>query len=212
MGSLLLALLLAGLPAVEARSSAPASSPPSTWSAPVAGPVVRRFEPPSKPWGPGHRGIDFAVDAGTPVRAAAPGVVAFAGPVAAARSVTISHSGDLRSAYSFLATVAVAVGERVERGRVLGLSGGRGPGHGPGVVHFSLRQGDDYVDPQPVLGGNGAVHLVPVGSPLRPPCPRLATNPAPAGKFARPHPPVVPQGTARAEVPTVGRSTSPWPS
>jgi murein DD-endopeptidase MepM/ murein hydrolase activator NlpD len=190
---------------------APAAPPPS-WSAPVDGPVVRRFDPPAKPWASGHRGVDFAVAAGTPVRAAAPGVVAFAGPVAGAISVTVSHPGGLRSGYSFLASLAVAAGERVATGRVLGLSGGRGPGHGPDALHFSVRQGPDYVDPQPLLRANAAVRLVPLQGSPRAPCPTLAANPVPTGKSARPHPPVVPPGTLRAEAETVGRSTSPWPS
>jgi murein DD-endopeptidase MepM/ murein hydrolase activator NlpD len=160
--------------------AAPAPPPPA-WSAPVEGPVTRRFDPPARPWAAGHRGVDFAVPAGTPVRAVAPGVVTFAGRVAETMAVTVSHSEGLRSGYSFLATVAVAAGDEVEAGRVLGLSGGRGPGHGSGVLHLSARRGADYVDPQPFLRASGAVHLVPVrGSPARE-CPTLAPNPVTTG-------------------------------
>jgi murein DD-endopeptidase MepM/ murein hydrolase activator NlpD len=191
---------------------APPPPAPPAWSAPVDGPVVRRFDPPAKPWAPGHRGVDFAVAPGTPVVAVAPGVVVFAGSVAGALSVSVSHPGGLRSGYSFLARVAVAPGDRVASGRVLGFSGGRGPGHGPEVLHLSGRRGSDYVDPQSLLRPGDAVHLVPVRGSPGPECPRLAPNPVPTGKFARPHPPVVPPGTLRAEVETDGRSTSPWPS
>src|SRR4051794_10499985 len=44
--------------------------------------VVRRFAPPPSPWLPGHRGVDLAGLRGSIVRAAGPGVVAFAGMVA----------------------------------------------------------------------------------------------------------------------------------
>ena len=46
------------------------------WWPPVDGPVARSFQAPAFAYGPGHRGIDFAVPPGTPVRASGDGVVA----------------------------------------------------------------------------------------------------------------------------------------
>ena len=37
----------------------------SQWSAPVDGPIVRSFEPPERPFGPRHLGVDYAAGPGT---------------------------------------------------------------------------------------------------------------------------------------------------
>lgn len=132
------------------------------WMPPVEGPVVRPFDPPSEAWSAGHRGIDLAAPPGTPVRAAGAGRVSFAGPVAGGLHVVVTHPDGWRTSYSYLARVDVAAGAPVERGAVLGVSGGTGPGHGPGAVHVGLRLGRDYVDPAPLLG------LVPLGVRLAP--------------------------------------------
>src|SRR5205814_7713477 len=92
------------------------AAPIARWIRPVAGGVVRPFDPPKSRFGAGHLGVDLAAPAGTPVHAAGPGVVAFAGSVAGARHVVVAHAGDLRTSYSFLATVAVRIGARVASG------------------------------------------------------------------------------------------------
>src|SRR5918996_1070897 len=76
-----------------------------TYDWPVHGPVIRPFEPPVGPYGAGHRGIDIAVPPGTPVRAAAEGVVAFAGLVAGGGFVSIDHPDGVRTTYSWLGEV-----------------------------------------------------------------------------------------------------------
>jgi hypothetical protein len=133
-----------------------------SWIRPVDGAVVRGFDPPDSPFGPGHLGVDFAVAPGTPVRAAGDGVVVFAGRVGAALHVVTRHPGDVRTSDSFLASISVVAGQAVSRGAVLGTSGGTGPGHAAGVLHFAVRVGAVYVDPMllfapPDLGA--VVHL-----------------------------------------------------
>jgi murein DD-endopeptidase MepM/ murein hydrolase activator NlpD len=148
--------------------AAPARALAGSWSPPVNGPVVRGFDPPATRFGPGHLGVDYAVAPGTPVRAAGDGVVVFAGRVGSGLFVVVSHPGAIRTTDSFLATIAVVDGQVVARGAVLGTTGGTGPGHGPGVLHFSVRVGATYIDPlllfaPPDLGA--VVHLaVPRGS------------------------------------------------
>lgn len=133
------------------------------WLPPVEGPPERRFEPPASPYGPGHRGVDFPAPAGSPVRSAAAGTVIFAGAVAGALHVAVSHPGGFRTTYGYLASVTVRAGERVEAGSTLGTAGGTGPGHDGSVVHFGMRTDDGYVDPAPYLGlGSRRVRLAPL--------------------------------------------------
>jgi len=143
------------------------------WSPPVDGPVVRRFEAPASAFGAGHRGVDFGAPPGSAVRSAGSGVVAFAGPVGGRLVVVVAHPGGLRSGYAYLTRLAVAGGQPVEQGAVLGFSGGTGPGHPAGVLHFSLREGGEYVDPLRRLGLEAGVdppvvRLAPVGGSPRP--------------------------------------------
>src|SRR3954464_6732547 len=145
---------------VPARAAfADASSP---WIRPVAGRVVRPFVAPKARYGAGHRGADLVAPPGTPVLAARAGRVAFAGPVAGTLHVVVEHAGGLKTSVSFLATVAVRVGQTVMPGAVLGTAGGTGPEHAVGVVHFGLRVQGEYVDPMRLfveLDLTKAVHL-----------------------------------------------------
>lgn len=125
---------------------------PVVWRPPVDGPVARGFDPPAARWAAGHRGVDYAVEPGTRVRAAGDGVVAFAGSVAGSLHVTIAHGGGLRTTYSFLDAVTVHRGDEVGRGDQVGLAGGGDPEHGPGLLHFGLRQGEEYLDPLTLFG------------------------------------------------------------
>ncbi|MGH9275254.1 MAG: murein hydrolase activator EnvC family protein, partial [Acidimicrobiales bacterium] len=116
------ALCLAIPSAVAIRPAG--SEPPPTYVAPVDAPVVDPFRPPSSPFGPGNRGLEYGTDAGAEVRAAADGVVTFAGLVAGTRHVTVLHPDGLRTSYSYLDRVDVVVGQHVEQGHVLGTTTG----------------------------------------------------------------------------------------
>lgn len=120
--------------------------------------MVRRFEAPSSAWGPGHRGVDYEVPAGTLVRAAAAGTVAFAGPVADTLAVTIAHSGGLHTTYSDLAEISVEVGQTVAEGTWVGSVASAHPG-GAGL-HFGVKVHDDYVDPAPYLADVAVVDAI----------------------------------------------------
>lgn len=136
---------------------------------PVDGPIVRPFDPPARPWGPGHRGVDYRVPPGTPVHAAADGLVSFAGGVAGGLTVAIDHQSGLRTSYAFLARVDVTRGQRVEVGDTVGLSGGTGPGHASDLVHFGLRRGRRYVDPLAFGAVPVRVRLAPLHGEIVPP-------------------------------------------
>ena len=131
---------------------------------PVDGVVSQRFQAPQMDWGPGHRGIDFAADAGTAVRAAAPGTVVFAGEVAGFLAVTIDHSNGIETTYSILSGISVSEGDRVDAGRWIGEVGEAHPDAGSGV-HFGVKVEDQYVDPESYLvpiDVGGAIHLAPL--------------------------------------------------
>jgi murein DD-endopeptidase MepM/ murein hydrolase activator NlpD len=122
--------------------------------------VIRGFEAPGSPFGPGHRGIDIAVPFGTPVLAPAEGVVTFAGWVAGAQFVTIDHGDGIRTTSSWLSDVGVRRGDPVAGGEAVGRSG-----HGHGEVatphlHFGVRIHGEYVDPMLLLGPLSVVGLI----------------------------------------------------
>jgi Peptidase family M23 len=153
--------------AVVGLGAAPATAAlgDGQWSPPVTGPVVRGFDPPDTVFGPGHLGVDFAVAPGTGARAAGDGIVVFAGAVGAGLHVVVRHAGDVRTTVSFLATIAVVVGEVVRRGAILGTTGGTGPGHASGVLHFGVRVGATYVDPMLLFGPPDLAAVVHLAEP-----------------------------------------------
>lgn len=123
---------------------------------PTDAPIIDRFRPPPRPWMSGNRGIDFGTEPGAPILASADGRVVFAGPVAGALHVTILHDDALRTSYSFVASITVAVGDRVRVGDVVAVAGG--------PFHFGVRTPDGtYLDPELLLAGRlrPSVHLVP---------------------------------------------------
>ena len=147
----------------------PATAEPveQQWSPPVDGPVVRGYEPPERPFGPQHLGLDFAARPGTAVRAAGDGVVAFAGLVGRSRSVAIEHPG-ARAHHLRLPPPRRrdARPPSIRRGDVVGLSGGAGPGHGPDVVHFGYRVGGRSQDPAQLFQPpRPRISLAPVDAP-----------------------------------------------
>ena len=164
--------------------AAPAPGGCGAWLPPVEGEITRAFQAPAFAYGPGHRGVDFAAAPGTPVRAAADGVVAFAGAVAGSLHVVVAHDGGLRTTYAFLAGISVHQGDRVTRGQVVGAAGGTGPEHDQPGLHFGLRVGDRYLDPQQlfeVCDLTQLVRLVPVDE--LPAEPWDARRPLPAGSL-----------------------------
>ncbi len=157
---------LVALIAVSIVLVAPGAAQASgTWTWPVVGPVVRGFDPPSSPYGSGHRGIDIGVAEGTSVRAPAAGVVSFAGNVGGHLFVTIDHGAGLLSTCSFLLAVLVRKGDLIVQGQVIALSGAGHPTDVSPDVHFGVRLNGGYVDPLAYLGPMNVadmIHLAPL--------------------------------------------------
>ncbi|MFG1778439.1 murein hydrolase activator EnvC family protein [Micromonospora sp. NPDC049051] len=122
---------------------------------------VRRFDPPPRPWLPGHRGVDLAAAPGATVRAASAGTVLFAGLVAGRPVVTVGHADGLRTTHEPVSP-AVRPGETLTAGAPLGTLLAGHPGcPAPACLHWGLRRGADYLDPLALLG-LGPVRLLPL--------------------------------------------------
>ncbi|WP_344854922.1 M23 family metallopeptidase [Planomonospora alba] len=150
---------------------APPAEPPATppgggrWTWPLSGRprILRSFAPPPEPWLPGHRGVDLAAAPGAPVRAAGPGTIGYAGPLAGRGVVTVLHPGGLRTTYLPLRP-SVRRGQTVEPGQVIGVVEDV-PGHCPtGCLHWGLLLDRRYLDPLLLLG-LGQVRLLPQDTP-----------------------------------------------
>jgi peptidoglycan hydrolase-like protein with peptidoglycan-binding domain len=129
------------------RRSPPAS--PIHLSAPVANPLTGFFGPRADRF---HTGVDYAADAGTPVRAAAAGRVTFAGwhPAGWGFLVTIAHGRGGRTMSAHLSRIDVKVGTRVRAGQTIGAVGSSGNSTGP-HLHFELRLRGAAIDPLSAL-------------------------------------------------------------
>nr|WP_228031368.1 M23 family metallopeptidase [Streptomyces phyllanthi] len=134
--------------------------------------VVRGWEPPATAYGPGHRGVDLAAPAGSPVRAVAPGRVSFAGRVAGRGVVSLELTGTdgppLRTTYEPV-RASVRKGDEVAAGDVLGTvePGERTASHCPSsCLHWGLISGEVYLDPLSLLPARllrrGPSRLLPV--------------------------------------------------
>jgi murein DD-endopeptidase MepM/ murein hydrolase activator NlpD len=98
----------------------------------------RRIDPFNGEWAM-HEGIDFLADAGSPISAAAAGVVVFAGfHPQYGYVVDIDHGNDLVTRYAHCARLFVKEGDVVQRGRKLGEVGSTGRSTGP-HLHFEVR-------------------------------------------------------------------------
>jgi len=96
----------------------------------------------------GHFGTDFACPVGTPVWAAADGVVTQRGLAGGAGNmVTIRHDNGLTTLYMHLSkfTSGIAVGDRITAKTVIAYSGNTGLSTGP-HLHFGVKQNGAYVD------------------------------------------------------------------
>ncbi|MBP1559915.1 MAG: M23 family metallopeptidase [Oscillospiraceae bacterium] len=99
-----------------------------------------------------HNGIDFAVPEGTPVYAAADGVVqASVDPNSGyGKNIVISHDIDLSTLYAHLSEVSVSEGDEVKAGDLIGYSGSTGYTYGA-ALHFEVRVGGEHRDPMDYL-------------------------------------------------------------
>lgn len=117
---------------------------------PLNGPILARFGPLAP--GKVSDGINIAAAAGTPIRAAADGVVAYAGDQIGVYGglILINHGGGWVSAYGHAARIDVQRGQAVRSGDVIGRAGATGQVQ-TSQLHFQLRKNRIPVDPMKQL-------------------------------------------------------------
>jgi len=161
----LLVLILTAVLAGPPNPPGPAPSPAYGWPVRPAQ-VVRPFDPPPRPWLPGHRGVDLAAARAATVHAAGAGTVVYAGVLAGRGVISVAHPGGLRTTYEPV-TPAVAAGDTVAAGGELGLIEAGHPGCPVAAcLHWGLRRGDVYLDPLALLG-LGRARLLPLNADSR---------------------------------------------
>nr|WP_066467721.1 peptidoglycan DD-metalloendopeptidase family protein [Skermania piniformis] len=149
------------LPTLTGPAAAPAAPAGYRWPLEPRPAVTRGFDKPDHDWLPGHRGVDLSSAPGQPVRAAAAGVVVFAGTVAGKPVVSIDHPGGLRTTYEPV-RADVTAGRRVARGEPIGAVEAGHPGcPAAACLHWGVRRGREYLDPLALLGGR-PIRLKPV--------------------------------------------------
>ncbi len=151
----------------------------SGWTNPLPGaPIVSGFRPPSRPT---HDGDDLAASKGTPIHAAAAGVVILArcnahtaagawwgcaqdgspSIIGCGWYVEILHADNVITRYCHMLTQPlVTVGQQVAAGQQIGVVGSTGNSSGP-HCHFEVHLGGDRgssgaVDPAPFMRDKGA--------------------------------------------------------
>jgi murein DD-endopeptidase MepM/ murein hydrolase activator NlpD len=125
---------------------------PSIW--PVNGQLLSRYGDRIDPFsgeGEIHPGVDISAAMGTPVHAAADGVVTFAEYFAGyGKMVIIDHGDGTTTRYAHLSRFDVIPGQEIRRGDVLAYSGATGKVTSP-HLHFEVRRGGVPVNPMQFL-------------------------------------------------------------
>ncbi len=103
-----------------------------------------------------HEGLDFTANTGTPIRAAADGIVSVAELTHAyGNMVKIDHGAGLETRYAHASKLLVKAGERVVKGQVVALVGSTGRSTGP-HLHYEIRLNGNALDPRQYLYKNAS--------------------------------------------------------
>ncbi len=130
-------------------NASPVNTELDTFVWPVEGEIAQSYSD-------GHLALDIKAETGTPVVAAAGGVVVTAEWGGGFGNLVILDHGDgLATYYAHLSDIYTSAGQVVERGDVIGAAGSTGWSTGP-HLHFEVRQDDERIDPLPLLPGDGS--------------------------------------------------------
>jgi murein DD-endopeptidase MepM/ murein hydrolase activator NlpD len=94
-----------------------------------------------------HTGIDISAPTGTPVKAAADGLVTYASFYGGyGRRVIIKHNNGTETYYAHLSKFDVMAGQEIRQGEIVGRVGSSGRATGP-HLHYEVRLGGNPVNP-----------------------------------------------------------------
>ncbi len=100
-----------------------------------------------------HKGVDLASPIGTPVHASADGIVERADWFSSyGLYVALEHGGNIETRYGHMSRLAVAAGQQVHKGDVIGYVGTTGRSTGP-HLHYEVRVNGEAVNPIPYMQG-----------------------------------------------------------
>jgi hypothetical protein len=115
-----------------------------------------------------HSGIDLAMPEGTTLRSIADGVVdrVYDGTGLIGKGLSVRMPDGTRAIYGHMNEVKAHVGDHLNAGDIVGLSGNTGNSTGP-HLHFGLKDADgSVIDPTPIaekLASISGDHLGPIG-------------------------------------------------
>ena len=128
---------------------------PSLW--PVDGRLMSPFGGRTDPFsgeGAMHTGVDLSAAMGTPVRAAADGIVLHAEWFGSyGKVVVIDHGNGVQTLYAHLSRFEVVPGQEIRRGDTVGRSGATGRVTSP-HLHYEVRMAGTPVNPYPFLANS----------------------------------------------------------
>lgn len=136
-----------------AAKNARLAATPSIW--PASGQVTSRFGWRSSPWGGRssdyHPGIDIASDYGTPIVAAADGVVSFSSWYSGyGNLVQVDHGNGIVTLYGHCSQLVAKEGQTVKKGQLIAYMGSTGASTGT-HVHYEVRVNGTAVNPDKFL-------------------------------------------------------------
>lgn len=98
-----------------------------------------------------HKGIDLPASTGTPIRATADGVVGKADWFGGyGLYVQLEHGANMETRYGHMSRIAVAEGQSVHKGDIIGYVGSTGRSTGP-HLHYEVRIAGEAVNPMPYM-------------------------------------------------------------
>ncbi len=131
---------------------------PTVW--PVNGRLMDGFGHRSDPLsgeGEMHKGVDISAPQGTQVKAAADGLVVFAGWNGGyGRCVVVDHGNNYQTLYGHLSRIDAIIGQEIRQGETLGAVGTSGHSTGP-HLHYEVHIGSTPVNPYRFLARAAAL-------------------------------------------------------